>query len=138
MHIFHFSALLPFAFEHERNVCNFEHKYGRSSFHPLLLQPTSNSSNIQQLRSNQFCMLQKGAYKKHVLHLLCALWLSFYYGNLIFHETPWSRKSSSNESVSRVFLSLTFLCEFISITGVRRLFLTKEQTQYLHQFSLLA
>ena len=110
MHIFHFSALLPFAFVSSNASMV-------SSFHPLFhLQPTSNSSNIQQLRSNQFCMLQKGAWKKHVLHFLCVLRIRFYYCPVsIFYVTSWSR-TSSKATVSRVFLSLTFLCEFISST----------------------
>ena len=61
MHIFHFSALLPFAFGKNETFVS-SNASMVSSFHPLFhLQPTSNSSNIQQLRSNQFCMLQKGA-----------------------------------------------------------------------------
>ena len=136
MHIFHFSALLPFAFGH---VCKFERKYG------LVISPPFSSSaykyvthliyTIQQLRSNQFCMLQKGAWKKHVLHFLCVLRIRFCYCPVsIFYGTLWNR-TSSKATVSRVFLSLTFLCEFISST--EESFFTKEQTQYLHQFSLL-
>ena len=138
MHIFHFSALLPFAFGKNETFVS-SNASMVSSFHPFFhLQPTSYSSNIQQLRSNQFCMLQKGAWKKHVLHFLCVLRIRFYYCPVsIFYGTLWNR-TSSKATVSRVFLSLTFLCEFISLMGVGRGgFFTKEQTQYLHQFSLL-
>ena len=89
-----------------------------SSFHPLFhLQPTSNSSNIQQLRSNQFCMLQKGAWKKHVLHFLCVLRIRFYYCPVsIFYGTLWNR-TSSKATVSRVFLSLTFFMRVHQFNG---------------------